>query len=253
MESGCKPKLGEGDRGEQQNRQAEFVTPRRTANRSPPRMREGREPTSNSFQALLENEIMDMVAHENGEDISLVLKKHNAALVGLMETKVKPHNTEKVARAFHGWHSYSNAKPEGKDRIWVIWKPNRYLAHFEKTTEQVIHCAITQVSTQKRFHITFVYGFNKLEQRRPMWQTLEEISQQVTGGWMVIGNFNAILQGQDRLGGDEVHDNEVRDFENALSNLTEVRSFGSYYSWSNKGRNGKRIWSRIDRAFTNIE
>jgi len=30
-------------------------------------------------------------------------------------------------------------------------------------------------------------------------------------------------------------------------------SFGGYYSWSNKDRNGKRLWSRIDRAFTNLE
>lgn len=72
---------------------------------------------------------------------------------------------------------------------------------------------------------------------------------------MVIGDFNAILQGHDRLGGEEVHDNEVRDFAECIEQceLTEVRSFGSYYLWSNKGRNGKRIWSRIDIAFTNIE
>ncbi|KAJ8453126.1 LOW QUALITY PROTEIN: hypothetical protein Cgig2_008010 [Carnegiea gigantea] len=35
--------------------------------------------------------------------------------------------------------------------------------------------------------------------------------------------------------------------------LTEMRSFGNYYSWTNIGRNGKRLWSRIDRAFTNLE
>ena len=32
-----------------------------------------------------------------------------------------------------------------------------------------------------------------------------------------------------------------------------MRSFGNYYSWSNKGRHGKRIWSRIDRGLTNLE
>ncbi|KAJ8423028.1 LOW QUALITY PROTEIN: hypothetical protein Cgig2_016506 [Carnegiea gigantea] len=32
-----------------------------------------------------------------------------------------------------------------------------------------------------------------------------------------------------------------------------MRSFGTYYSWSNKGRNEKKLWSRIDRAFINLE
>ena len=36
------------------------------------------------------------------EDISMVLKKHSAGLVRSLETKVKIHNTEKVARAFQG-------------------------------------------------------------------------------------------------------------------------------------------------------
>ena len=72
---------------------------------------------------------------------------------------------------------------------------------------------------------------------------------------MVIGDFNALLYIQDRLGGDEVQDSEVREHAECIKycELPEMRSFGSYYSWSNKGRNGKRLWSRIDRASTNLE
>ena len=60
---------------------------------------------------------------------------------------------------------------------------------------------------------------------------------------MMIGDFNAVLYIQDRLGGDEVQDNEVRDYVEWIDQceLTEMRSFGSYYSWLNKGRNGKRL------------
>jgi len=59
----------------------------------------------------------------------------------------------------------------------------------------------------------------------------------------VIGDFNAVLYMQDRLGGDEVQDNEVREYAECIEHceLTEMRSFDSYYSWSNKGRNGKRL------------
>jgi len=32
-----------------------------------------------------------------------------------------------------------------------------------------------------------------------------------------------------------------------------MRSNGACYSWSSQGRNGKMIWSRINRALTNLE
>ena len=70
------------------------------------------------------------------EDISLVLRKHNVGAAGLLETKVKPQNICKVASGLQGWHYYSNTQPATKDRIWVIWKPNKYTIKIEKTTEQ---------------------------------------------------------------------------------------------------------------------
>ncbi|KAJ8419678.1 hypothetical protein Cgig2_024571 [Carnegiea gigantea] len=46
-----------------------------------------------------------------------------------------------------------------------------------RTAQQIIHCAIAHPGTQKQFHITFVYGYNRVEQRRPLWLTLREINQ----------------------------------------------------------------------------
>jgi len=99
----------------------------------------------NSFQAPLENEILDMVSNEIGaihphmdnilywnirglnglnkkEDISLVISKHSIGLAGLLETKVKAHNISKVANAnaLQGWQCYYNIQQADKDRIWVV-------------------------------------------------------------------------------------------------------------------------------------
>ncbi|KAJ8439003.1 hypothetical protein Cgig2_012999 [Carnegiea gigantea] len=59
--------------------------------------------------------------------------------------------------------------------------------------------------------------------------------------------------GQDRR--DEVQDIEIREFSDCMTEceLIELRSYGNYFSWSNRGRNGQRIWSKIDRAFSNLE
>ncbi|KAJ8419289.1 hypothetical protein Cgig2_021777 [Carnegiea gigantea] len=51
------------------------------------------------------------------------------------------------------------------------------------------------------------------------------------------------------MGGTEVKDFEIKSFANCidLCNLQELRYQGPYYTWSNK-----TMWTRIDRAFTNV-
>ena len=53
-----------------------------------------------------------------------------------------------------------------------------------------------------------------------------------------MGDFNAILLSQDRLGKDDILNHEIRDFVDCVTarELIEMRSFGNYYSWSNKGK-----------------
>jgi len=48
-------------------------------------------------------------------------------LIGLLETKIKAENDNKVAvSTFPGWRWQNNSTPLIKGRIWVTWKPSSY-------------------------------------------------------------------------------------------------------------------------------
>jgi len=52
------------------------------------------------------------------EDVKIFLFNNKVGLVGLIETKVKEHNTNKVATAFFpGWHWHTNFSLNPKGRI----------------------------------------------------------------------------------------------------------------------------------------
>lgn len=104
------------------------------------------------------------------------------------------------------------------------------------------------VTLSKNFCATFVYGFNHAQQRKPLWEDLETISNQMQEAWCVIGDFNTILQKEDRMGGDEVKDYELQELQSCFDSceLTEMPYSRAYYTWSNK-----TVWSRIDRALIN--
>lgn len=90
-----------------------------------------------------------------------------------------------------------------------------------------------------------------VDARRPMWRDLTVLNQAITSPWLVMGDFNSVLLSNDRQNGNAVIDAETRDFESCVDNskLTELKSCGHFYSWSNKGQGDSRISSRIDRAF----
>jgi len=66
---------------------------------------------------------------------------------------------------------------------------------------------------------------------------IKEISQNTTEAWLVVGDFNAVLYMHDRLGGDELQENEVNEYAECMDyyELTKMRSFENYYSWTNIG------------------
>jgi len=57
-----------------------------------------------------------------------------------------------------------------------MWKPNKYAVTADATNSQMIPCVVTHLDTHKHFHLTFVYGFNKQELRRPLWHDLKTLS-----------------------------------------------------------------------------
>ena len=70
--------------------------------------------------------------------------------------------------------------------------------------------------------------------------------------WIVLGDLNAILHAQDRIGSN-LH--EVVDFRACLEahGLKEMRYTGSAYTQSNRQDPIDRGYSKIDRAFINHE
>ncbi|KAJ8419453.1 hypothetical protein Cgig2_030899 [Carnegiea gigantea] len=182
-------------------------------------------------------------------EVKLFLQSNKVGLVGLLETKVKVKNIEKVAASiFHGWNWVHNFSLNATGRIWVAWHPRAFDLEVLHLSEQFIHCRVIQLSTQRKFTVAFVYGFNQEHLRGQLWSDLFSISQNMTDAWCILGDFNTILYKEDRFEGDAITDHDIRELQNCINQceLHEMPNSGAYYSWTNKS-----IWSRIDRLFIN--
>lgn len=65
-----------------------------------------------------------------------------------------------------------------------------------------------------------------------------------------MGDYNAMLQVDDRINGADVQEQEIKDFKDFLidTELTEIKTVGRQYTWTNN-----HIYSKIDRALVNVE
>jgi len=135
-------------------------------------------------------------------DIKIFLHEKNISLVGLLETKVKDKNVDKVVnKLFQGWNWHHNFHLNAKGRIWVAWRPSQFHIQILATDEQFIHCKVTLMQDMKKFFITFVYSANQDGQRRLLWEALKEIANEMEEGCCILGDFTYVLHPRDRLGG----------------------------------------------------
>lgn len=183
-------------------------------------------------------------------DFHKFLTHNKVTVIGLLETKVKQPNASGIQNKLgNEWRWVDNYSHSPRGRVWVGWKKDYINVTVLKVEEQFIHCDLLSMDHKIHFDCSFVYGLNTVELRGPLWDQLSTINTQHLP-WLLTGDFNAVLSTLDRVNGAEVTTHETRDFQQFVDTIGvfEVKSKGSYYSWT-KGQ--ARIASRIDRGLGN--
>ncbi|KAJ8421817.1 hypothetical protein Cgig2_023810 [Carnegiea gigantea] len=114
-----------------------------------------------------------------------------------------------------------------------------------KVKVETVNTMANSLSTNRKFFITYVYGFNQETNRQQMWEDLTGIAQGMNEAWCILGDFKSVLQKKDSIGGADVLDSEISKFSKWIDvcELQKMRSSRPYFSWTNK-----ITWSRIDRV-----
>ncbi|XP_070024779.1 uncharacterized protein [Nicotiana sylvestris] len=97
-----------------------------------------------------------------------------------------------------------------------------------------------------------MYAFNNREERKELWNYLNITCQGCQETWIIMGDFNAVLRLDDKVGGLPITVGETRAFQECVDTcgLIEMSQHGNMYSW-NERSGDQRIFSKIDWAFVN--
>lgn len=138
----------------------------------------------------------------------------------------------------------------GKGRIFVLWNPVGVDLQLLSLGTQFVHVRVTCLRTSKVFFASFIYGLNKIVERRPLWDNLKHVGSTISEPWVLLGDFNNVLSQEDKKGGLEVKNYETRDFVDCVGHLdlTDMRSLGCFYTWMSP-----TVCNKLDRVMVNPE
>ncbi|XP_020272651.1 uncharacterized protein LOC109847825 [Asparagus officinalis] len=71
--------------------------------------------------------------------------------------------------------------------------------------------------------------------------------------WILCGDFNSMLNNDEKLGGSMLSDTDTKDFNSFIEDcsLLHLKTLGSFFTWNNRHDHETRIWCRLDRTLVN--
>nr|XP_016469827.1 PREDICTED: uncharacterized protein LOC107792151 [Nicotiana tabacum] len=155
------------------------------------------------------------------KEVREYIRGNKIKLVGLVETKVKEGNAQRISKAIvPGWSILTNYKDARNGRIWLLWDTSHFIITGIKDDAQMIHCQVKSRRGDIDCLLTVVYGYNGLEQRRALWENLQLLSLSIAVPWLITGDFNVVLFPSDRLSCNPVSYSEIQDFVACLQHTT---------------------------------
>lgn len=175
-------------------------------------------------------------------------------VMGLLETKIKHHKYNKVAKRFNSPYSIINNNDcHFNGRVWFIWNTRTVRVKMINKTEQYIHCEVIHNATNKMFYVTMVYASNDAGIRTMLWKALMHLATNTTP-WIVMGDFNIVRTSDERMGPNPPKLTDMLEFNNCIlgCQLEDLKGIGCEYTWTNKQEANHRVWSKLDRALVNM-
>ena len=178
---------------------------------------------------------------------------HKPAIMVITETRVGGDRAERIIAdlPFDGFITTDTIGYAGG--LWVLWNKEEAVVTRVAVTEQEIHATVKVCHSNLNWFISAIYASPRLAERRLVWSNLIEIAKLHNYPWLMLGDFNEVLSGEEKFGGNPINLNRALEFKECLDNCNflDLGFAGPKYTWTNKRPVSSLILERIDRCFGN--
>src|SRR5438876_2818533 len=109
-----------------------------------------------------------------------LVRDSNRSVIGLLETRVAEPNATRISTSLlPSWNWFFDYSEGPGNRVWIGWDPTVVSCEITGLFSQGIHSQIIDLRDNSSVAISFIYAFNEVIDRRPLWDELIRFSESV--------------------------------------------------------------------------
>nr|XP_023880427.1 uncharacterized protein LOC111992798 [Quercus suber] len=105
--------------------------------------------------------------------------------------------------------------------LWVLWDSNQVEISELSSTEQEIHVVVSTTANAP-WLLFAVYASPRFAERRLLWDNLAMVVGLHSMPWVIAGDFNEALMGDDKFGGNSVNTSRALRFQDCLDSCKMI-------------------------------
>lgn len=185
-----------------------------------------------------------------------LVKEERPDLVFLSETKKKVCELQSL-RSMFGLSSMikMDCEGEGRQRMsgLLLMCNDNFEVNVKSLSQNHINFMVKVVESDQVFQLSNIYGYSKEYFKRHNMELLKSFKGEDNTPWLCCGNFNVVLNQEEKGGGNVVMMNQMLMFAYTLDtcDLRDLGFLGNRFTWTNKRRGKDGILERVRRSVAN--
>ncbi|OIT21290.1 hypothetical protein A4A49_35793 [Nicotiana attenuata] len=189
---------------------------------------------SSNIEAIKTDKAPDWQRGVNTKKAMPRLKKlvniNKVEFIALMEPFASMNKIDKYMRFLMFKHCISNTNGQN----WLMWSGNFQTSVVSVNDQQITIIMQNGVNATSMF-ITIVYAKCNANERKDLWCSLKDTHMLIDGPWCIGGDFNAILDPDEKQGGRPHRMYKSLDFSSCMNNyeFKDLGYVGPKFTWCN--------------------
>ncbi|CAN1126875.1 hypothetical protein LINPERHAP2_LOCUS3685 [Linum perenne] len=157
---------------------------------------------------------------------------HKPQFIVILESRISGDVGRAVRAKLKFQFSYIVDAVGFRGGIWMLWNDSNIRVNVLSSTNQFIHTSVDWDSGRTCL-ATFVYASPSLVDRRTLWQMLPPPPPPRSQAWLILGDFNSMIDSSEKLGGGRFNDLQAQEFRECIKdcNLLDTSFAGPRFTW----------------------
>ncbi|XP_057864000.2 uncharacterized protein LOC131072017 [Cryptomeria japonica] len=184
--------------------------------------------------------------------VKRAIQRISGDIIMMQETKLNEQKASFFKSFSRMWDGVFQEAKGSMGAMVVLWNPDKVAVDLIYKQENWMHCKVRFLQEDMEFSLFNVYGSTKTEEKKRVWiEITDQIRMIDSEKAIVAGDFNALLNNEEKFGGLRMNARVMEDFRDFVTdnNLFDVIPKSGKFTWTNRRANFSKISERLDKIF----